>query len=76
MITGEVIIEDNGVGISDEILPKIFNPLFSTKDMGTGLGLVAVHRIVEEHGGTVGIDSSVGEGTKFILRFPLLPNGE
>ncbi|MFH1994454.1 MAG: ATP-binding protein, partial [Nitrospinota bacterium] len=71
-VKGEIIVEDNGVGISEEILPRIFNPLFSTKDMGTGLGLVAVHRIVEEHGGTIGIDSRVGEGTKFILRLPLL----
>ena len=71
-VKGEIVIEDNGGGITEENLPKIFNPLFSTKDMGTGLGLVAVHRIVEEHGGTIGVDSREGEGTKFILRLPLL----
>ncbi len=67
-----VRIADTGTGISAEHLPRIFDPFFTTKGdrSGTGLGLSFVHRTVEDHGGTVTVDSSVGGGTTFTLTFP------
>jgi two-component system NtrC family sensor kinase len=67
-----VRIGDTGSGISSEHLPRIFDPFFTTKGdrSGTGLGLSFVHRTVEDHGGAVTVDSSVGGGTTFTLTFP------
>jgi len=67
-----LIIEDTGMGMTDKILKKIFDPFFSTKetDQGTGLGLSIVHGIVTSHGGEINIDSNVGAGTKFIIKIP------
>ena len=59
----EILVRDNGPGIPDAVLPKIFEPLFSTKSFGTGLGLPTVRQIVEAHGGRVEITSAVGQGT-------------
>jgi PAS domain S-box-containing protein len=69
----ELRIADSGSGISPEVLPKIFEPMFTTKPFGegTGLGLTIVHDIVTgEFGGTIDVTSRVGEGTTFILQFP------
>ena len=68
-----VILEDSGVGISKEHLPKIFQPFYTTKasGKGTGLGLSLVDRVVREHGGTVDVTSEVGKGTRFVVRLPL-----
>src|SRR4030042_27921 len=63
----QVIFEDNGVGISKENLPKIFNPFFSTRSDGTGLGLSITRNIVEQHGGKIEVESQVNVGTKFII---------
>ncbi|MBI3549497.1 MAG: DUF3365 domain-containing protein [Elusimicrobia bacterium] len=65
-------IEDNGSGIPAEIQDKIFNPFFTTKEVGkgTGLGLSLVYEIVEKHGGTIELDSVVGRGTAFTVFFP------
>lgn len=65
-----LIFEDSGVGIAPEALPKIFDPLFSTKNFGVGLGLHVVKQIMEEHGGGVDIDSRVGRGTRVCLWLP------
>ena len=67
-----VRICDTGTGISAEHLPRIFDPFFTTKGdrSGTGLGLSFVHRTVEDHGGAITVDSSVGGGTTFTLTFP------
>jgi signal transduction histidine kinase len=67
-----VRIGDTGSGISAEHLPRIFDPFFTTKGdrSGTGLGLSFVHRTVEDHGGAITVDSSVGGGTTFTLTFP------
>jgi PAS domain S-box-containing protein len=66
-------LSDTGYGIPEEIRSKVFEPFFTTKDFGkgTGLGLTVVKGIVEEHGGTISVESVVGKGTTFWVRFPL-----
>jgi two-component system sensor histidine kinase PilS (NtrC family) len=66
-----LLVEDTGTGIEAEVLPRIFNPFYSTKDHGTGLGLSIVHRIVEEHGGKITASGSPGGGAVFRIRLPL-----
>lgn len=68
-----VKIRDNGKGIPEEILTKIFDPFFTTKPVGegTGLGLSIVHGIIERHGGSIQVDSQIGEGTTFTVSIPL-----
>ncbi|NUP90631.1 MAG: PAS domain-containing protein [Candidatus Sumerlaeia bacterium] len=67
----EVTIADNGCGISPEHLERIYQPYFTTKYNGTGLGLMVVHRIVEDHGGRILITSREGEGTEVTVLLPL-----
>jgi signal transduction histidine kinase len=68
----QIIFEDTGVGISEENLPKIFNPFFSTRSDGTGLGLSITKNIVEQQGGKVEVESQVNVGTKFIITLPAI----
>jgi signal transduction histidine kinase len=70
-----VEIEDNGKGIPPDVLPRIFDPLFTTRDSGkgTGLGLSISRKIVAQHGGSITVDSAVGIGTKFRVVLPLNP---
>lgn len=63
-------VSDTGVGIPKENLDKIFDPFFSTRHEGVGLGLSIVYRIVREHSGEINVVSEVGKGTKFTIRFP------
>jgi signal transduction histidine kinase len=63
-------ISDTGSGITDENMPKIFEPYFSTKETGTGLGLAIVQKIVDVHNGTISVKSSAGGGTTFTLKLP------
>jgi len=63
-------VTDTGPGITPEHLSRIFQPYFSTKKGGTGLGLATARRIVEEHGGLLHVHSEPGRGTDFILRLP------
>ena len=65
-----VIISDSGEGIDKEDLASVFQPYYSTKSSGSGLGLMIVNRILREHGGQVGIDSKSGGGTVITLKFP------
>lgn len=72
-IEAVVEISDNGCGISDEDLMRIFNPFFTTRTGGTGLGLPAVRRIARAHGGGVEVNSTVGVGSTFTLHLPVSP---
>jgi PAS domain S-box-containing protein len=64
-------IADNGVGIPKEILGKIFEPYFTTRDFGSGLGLTIVFKIVKEHRAEISVDSRKGKGTTFTISFPV-----
>ena len=64
-------IRDTGMGIRPEALPHIFDPYFTTKGQGTGLGLATVHKIIEAHGGSISVVSEPGEGATFRLLLPL-----
>ncbi len=68
----QVSVEDTGTGIKKEHLEKLFLPFFTTKPEGegTGMGLAMVHGIIEEHGGTIRVESQEGQGTKFIIEIP------
>jgi signal transduction histidine kinase len=65
-----VEIEDTGPGIPKNLLTKIFDPLFTTRQIGTGLGLVSCKNIVEKHGGYIDIKTKVDHGTIFIINIP------
>jgi signal transduction histidine kinase len=67
-----IVIADTGSGIAPENLEKVFDPFFTTKDSagGTGLGLAIVYRIVEDHGGTIEVESQAGRGTAFTIKLP------
>lgn len=65
---------DTGMGINEKVLPRIFDPYFTTKLKGTGLGLSTVRKIVEAHKGTILVSSELGKGTIFRLVFPLKLN--
>ena len=66
-------VEDNGIGMSEEVLRQVFIPFFTTKDIheGTGLGLPVVHGIVNSHGGTIAVESTPGQGTRFEIQLPV-----
>ena len=67
----EITIADTGQGIAREDRDKIFNPFYTTKTGGTGLGLAIVYRIIEDHRGTIIVDSVPGKGTQFSIRLPI-----
>ena len=73
-----VEIEDSGMGIAPAAVDRIFNPFFSTKNGGTGLGLALTHKIVEDHGGSIDVRSTPGAGTTFrvvLAQMPEMPAG-
>lgn len=67
----EISVADSGRGIAPENIERIFDPFFSTRELGTGLGLSLVHRIVESHGGKIEVESELGKGTTFKVSLPL-----
>jgi len=66
----EIIVSDNGIGISEENKPKIFEPKFTTKTSGMGLGLAMVKNIVETYNGNITFTSEIEKGTTFRVSFP------
>ena len=72
----EITFADSGVGISTDILAKIFSPLTTTKAKGMGLGLAICKRIVDAHGGKIAVESTVGKGTTFTITLPTKPRIE
>jgi signal transduction histidine kinase len=68
----KISFTDTGGGISAENLSRVFEPYFTTKEGGSGLGLLIVRRIVREHGGELSIESSEGKGLTLTIRLPLL----
>lgn len=67
----QVIIRDTGIGIPEENLKKIYDPFFTTKKDGTGMGLALTHNIINDHSGEIDIDSTPGSGTTVKVKFPL-----
>jgi len=68
--TLKISVADTGEGIAPADLLHVFEPFFSTKPEGSGLGLALVHRIVHDHGGDIGVHSQAGAGTTFLLTLP------
>jgi two-component system sensor histidine kinase PilS (NtrC family) len=66
----QITVEDNGTGISESLLGRIFDPFVTTKEKGTGLGLATCHAIVTEHGGRIDVESELNKGTKMIVTIP------
>jgi signal transduction histidine kinase len=72
----EVSVEDTGAGMEKEVLQNIFTPFFTTKDTGTGLGLMVTQGIIQDHGGWMEVESEVGKGSRFRVYLPSLREGE
>lgn len=70
----ELVVGDTGPGMPPEVVGRVFDPFFTTKPVGkgTGLGLTVVSTLVEEMGGTIGLDSAPGKGTRFTIRLPMV----
>jgi signal transduction histidine kinase len=70
----KITVRDSGIGIKEELLPRIFDPYFTTKEKGkgTGLGLAVVHGIVQNHSGRINIKSELGKGSAFEIFFPIV----
>jgi PAS domain S-box-containing protein len=72
----EILIHDTGAGIPASEIPRLFEPFYTTKKEGSGLGLPIAHRIIEDHHGTIQVHSTVGVGTTVLIRLPLQAAGE
>lgn len=72
----EISLKDTGSGISKEYLPSIFDPYFTTKEQGNGLGLATSYSIIDKHKGAITVDSEIGVGTKFTIFLPAIKNVE
>lgn len=66
----QISVEDDGEGIAPDVLPNIFEPLYTTKSFGSGLGLPTAKRLVEQHGGQLDVTSNTGSGAKFTITLP------
>lgn len=67
----QITIRDTGIGMSPDVRARIFEPFFTTKPEGSGLGLAVCNRLVQQHNGTIEVESSPGAGSTFIITFPL-----
>ena len=72
----EISISDTGEGIDEKDLVRIFDPFFTSKENGSGLGLAITHGIIEQHNGTLAVDSKLGRGTRFTITLPLTSGGD
>jgi CheY-like chemotaxis protein len=74
----ELVVRDTGPGIAPEVMERMFEPFFSTKEVGkgSGMGLATVHGIVHEHGGHIVVETQPGRGASFRVLFPTLPQDE
>ena len=70
----KVSVQDNGCGMTEDQMSKIFEPYYTTKSSGTGLGLTVLFKIMKQHGGDVTVHSTQGEGSEFILQIPVPQN--
>ena len=68
---GRIAVEDTGPGVPEAIMSRIFEPFFSTKDKGTGLGLASVYSIVEMHEGHISVEQGDRGGARFVMQFPV-----
>ncbi len=68
---GVLWIADTGHGIPDAQLPHVFDPFFTTRERGTGLGMAVTQKILEEHRARIAVTSRVGQGTTFTIHFPV-----
>jgi signal transduction histidine kinase/DNA-binding response OmpR family regulator len=66
-------VADTGVGMREDVRSRVFEPFFSTKEEGNGLGLSVIHGIVSRYGGKISVESEEGKGTRFIVRLPVIP---
>ena len=66
-------LDDDGPGMEPEHVSRIFDPFFSTKETGSGLGLPLTHQVIAEHGGSIACTSTPGQGTTFTIRLPVEP---
>jgi len=66
----EIKVEDTGSGIAPEVIPNLFDPFFTTRATGTGLGLFSCKRIIEEHGGRITVAAGPGQGACFTVLLP------
>ena len=73
-----LLVEDTGMGMSEEVRRQVFTPFFTTKDVGqgTGLGLPVVHGIITSHGGTIDVESQIGQGTRFVIKLPVIKTSD
>lgn len=69
--TAQIVVEDNGPGIPEELREKVFDPFFTTSPEGTGLGLAICRNIIRDHGGTISAQSAASRGTRFVVELPL-----
>ncbi len=69
----QILVRDTGCGISEEQLPTIFDPFATYKKEGSGLGLAICKNIINAHGGTISVESVIGEGTSFVVTIPIHP---
>jgi two-component system, NtrC family, sensor kinase len=72
----EIALSDTGRGIPEKALERVFEPFFTTKETGTGLGLAITHGIIQQHGGSIEVESKEGEGTTFRIHLPISKGGE
>ena len=66
-----ICVDDSGPGVPEAVRSRIFEPFFTTKDAGSGLGLPLVHSIVQQHGGTLALETSPAGGARFRVRLPI-----